>query len=116
MATITPVRSSPAWNIEKLFWETLTSADTATALQIHGIVSGSMQVTGTFGGGVAVLQGTNDGTNYADLLDVNGNAVSFSVAGIVDFRTSALSIRPATSGGTADDVDVTIILRQTLSN
>ncbi len=116
MATITPVRSSPAWNIEKILWETLKTADTATSMQINGVINGSVQMTGTFGGAVVVLQGTNDGTIYADLLDVNGNAISFDVDGIVDFRTNALAIRPDSSGGAADDVDVTVILRHSLSH
>ena len=37
MATITPVRSSPAHNIEKIFWETLTEADTADSVIPAGL-------------------------------------------------------------------------------
>ena len=113
MATITPVRSSEGANIEKVFWETLTTADTATAVIPQGVtgVVGSVQVTGTFGSGTCVLQGSNDGTNYVTLKDTAGNDISLTAAGMVDFSTAALYIRPSTSGGTADDLDVTVILR-----
>ena len=43
MATITAVQSSLGWNIKKYFWETLTSADTATSVLPQGRVHGSIQ-------------------------------------------------------------------------
>lgn len=111
MATITPVRSSPAWNIEKIFWETLTENDTATAVVPAGRIRGSVQVTGTFGSATVVLQGSNDGTNYATLEDNAGNAISLTAAGLADFSADCLQIRPSASGGTGQDVDITVILR-----
>jgi gamma-glutamyltranspeptidase len=113
MATITPVRSSPAWNVEKVFWETLTTADTATEIQPAALsgLFGCVQVTGTFGSGTCVLQQSNDGTNWTTVKDTDGNAISFTAAGMANFGTAALFLRPSTSGGTSDDLDVTLILR-----
>lgn len=113
MATITPVRSSPSVNIEQVFWETLTTADTATSVIPQGVSGavGSIQVTGTFGSGTCVLQASNDGSNWVTVKDTAGNDVSFTSAGMADFSTAALYLRPSTSGGTSDDLDVTVILR-----
>lgn len=114
MATITHVSSSPGVNIQKFFWETLTSDDTATGVQVNGRVNGSIQVTGDFGtNAVCALQGTNDGTNWADLSDLAGTAISLSAAGIQVFQDiNVLSIRPNVTAGTAEDLDVTVILRE----
>lgn len=113
MATITPTRSEAAYNVEQILWETLTSADTATAIQPAGLapLAGSVQATGTFGGATITMQISNDNTNWATLKDATGAALTFSAAGIADFSTSARYIRPSSSGGTSDDVDVTMILR-----
>jgi hypothetical protein len=114
MAVIGVTRSSPGVNIQKFFWETLTSDDTATAVQPNGRVSGSIQVTGDFGiNAVCALQGTNDGTNWADLNDLAGTAISLSAAGVQCFQDiNVLQIRPNVTAGTAEDLDVTIILRE----
>lgn len=113
MATISFVRTSPQYNIEKIFWETLTSSDTAVSFTPQGLagMAGSVQVTGTFGSGTCVLQGSNDGVNWTTLKDTNGSAISFVSDGMAEFSTAALMVRPSTSGGTADDLDVTVILR-----
>ncbi len=111
MATITPTRSSPARNIEKVVWASQATGDTATGIQPNGIVRGSVQFTGTFGGATAVLQGSNDGTNWATLKDRTGTAISATAAGMFDIETGALQIRPSTSGGTADSITTTFIQR-----
>lgn len=82
MATITPVRSSTQVGVENILWETLTTGDTATAISVGGprSVPASVQVTGTFGSGTCVLQGSNDGVNYATVQDVGGSAVSLTAA------------------------------------
>lgn len=113
MATITPAFSSPAVNIQKVVWETLTTGDTATAWTPAGLMPlfGAIQVTGTFGGATVVLQGTCDGTNWVTVKDKNNAEISLTSAGAFEFATAMLSLRPLISGGTSDDVDVTIICR-----
>lgn len=113
MATITPVRDSVAVNIERITWTDLSTADTATSVLVMCAAPaiGSMQVTGTFGSATITLQGSNDGTNFAAITDLAGNDCALSAAGLVDFSTAAAYIRPASSGGTADDVTVTVVLR-----
>ena len=113
MATITPTYGSAGNNIETIVWETLTSADTATAAQPAGLapLAGSVQATGTFGGATITMQISNDGTNWATLRDATGANLTFSAAGIADFSTAARYVRPSSAGGTGDDVDVTMVLR-----
>lgn len=113
MATINPVRSSPANNIEKILWETLTEDDTAAHIMpgsIAGVV-GSVQVIGTFGSATVVLQGSNDGSTWWSLKDTSGTAISLTAAGGADFSTAALYVRPSASGGTSQDIDIHMVLR-----
>ena len=114
MATISPVRSQPAgYGVEKVLWETLTENDTASAIipSSTAPVVGSVQVTGTFGSATVVLQGSNDGSNFFTLNGTDGNAISLTAAGGADFSVGCLHIRPSASGGTGQDVDITVIFR-----
>lgn len=88
--------------------------DTINAdLPARGEPVGSVQVTGTFGGATVTMTGSNDGTNYVTLKDVNGNDVSFTAAGLVGFDGLTLYVKPAITGGTADSVTVTVVYRGT---
>lgn len=112
MATITPVESSPAWNIAQIFWETLTDSDTATSIQPAGLLPlfGAVQFVGTIGTAIT-LQGSNDGTNWVTLTDKDGTSISTGTSGaIFEFATACRYIRPGTPTGTSD-VDVTLIMR-----
>ena len=115
MATITVVASNPAGhgsNVEKYFWETLTETNAdGSPVTPAGLINGTVQVTGTFGSATVVLQGTCDGTNWVTVEDNAGNAISLTAAGAADFSCNYLSLRPFSSGGTGQDVDVTMILR-----
>ena len=114
MATISPVRSQPAGvGVEKVLWETLTEADTASAIIPSSTAPAiaSVQVTGTFGSATIVLQGSNDGSNFFTLKDTAGNDISFTAAGGADFSVGCLHIRPSTSGGSSSDVDISVIFR-----
>jgi len=70
---------------------------------------GFFQAYGTFGSGTAKLQGSNDGTNWADL-DIAGSstALAFTAAGGAEFSASCRYIRPLVTGGTGDDIDIRI--------
>lgn len=113
MATITPTRGTIAVNIESLTWTGLSTADTADGLIVMGAspAIGCMQCSGTFGGATITLQGSNDGSTYASVTDAAGNAITLSAAGLKDFSTAAAYLRPSSSGGTGDDVNVVVVLR-----
>jgi hypothetical protein len=110
MATIVPteVEGSPSYR-----WTDYSTADTAAPARLQNMegLAGSVQVTGTFGGATIALQVSNDGTNYITLNDLAGEPISLTAAGMREFSTAALFIKPTSSGGTADNVTVTVILR-----
>lgn len=113
MATIQFDAAMPGHKCLTAAWEGLSTGDTASPLTIDGTMGaiGSVQVTGTFGGATVVLQVSNDGTNWVTIKSLLGLDVSLTAAGLVEFSTGALFLRPAISGGTGDDVDVTVVLR-----
>lgn len=113
MATIAFTRSSIQHNIEKVTWETITDADTATAVIPMGVgsLAASVQVLGTFGGCTVTIQGSNDNSTWATLKDIYGSNLTFTATGLADFSTACGYIRPSVSGGTAEDIDVQMIFR-----
>lgn len=113
MATISPVKDTGAATCQAFTWETLTESDTAATIEPEGTsgLLGVMQSTGTFGGATVALQGSNDGTNFVALKDVTGTAIGLTAAGAVEFSTAMRYIRPSASGGSSQDLDITIVLR-----
>lgn len=113
MATITPTYDGAYDKALEVFWEALTESDTAAAWVPSGLEAliAGVQVTGTFGGATVVLEGSWDGTNYETLRSIDGAAISLTAAGYAEFATTAKVIRPSASGGSSQDVDITIIAR-----
>lgn len=72
---------------------------------------GAYQVSGTFGGATVKLQASNDDATFFDMKDDNNTAISGTAAGYFEFTTNAGYVKPASSGGTADNVDVVITFR-----
>lgn len=113
MATIVSITVEEQIRAAAYRWTDLSTADTAAPVKIQNMqgLAGSAQVTGTFGGATIALQASNDGTNYVTMKDSTGTAITFTAAGMAEFSTAALFIKPASSGGTDDNVTVTIVLR-----
>ena len=114
MAVIDPVRSQ-LMNAEVITWSGISSAtsDTMTAagLASQAGLAAAVQATGTFGGALVGLEGSNDGVNFVALKDIAGNNISFSIDDIAEFSTAVAFIRPSYFGGTAMVVDVTVVTR-----
>jgi len=71
----------------------------------------SFQVEGTFGSATVICQGSNDGTNYETLHDLNGNAVSFTAAGLKSVEEVVRYVRPSASGGSgSQSVTVSMLM------
>ena len=87
-----------------------TTADTFTLERTKGLLA-SVQMFGTWGSSTVVLQGSNDGTNWVTLKDTAGTAISLTDDGAFEFSTAMLYIRPSSSGGSSDDVDVIVTTR-----
>ena len=69
----------------------------------------AVQVTGTFGGSVAV-QGSNDGVNWSALKDISGTTIALTAADIVEMSSSCRYLRPNPGAGVSA-VTVTLCLR-----
>ena len=72
----------------------------------------SAQIVGTFGGATVVVNGSNDGTNYAPVTDPQGNAISKTSAAIEAISEATLFVRPTHSGGTAESMNVILVMRR----
>lgn len=112
MATITPALTVVN-GIPRITWSGVSTADTMVSWPIQGQqgLAGSVQVTGTFGSSTVKLQASNNDSTFVDMKDVNNTAISLTSAGYFEFSTAAGYIKPASSGGTADNVDVVVVLR-----
>lgn len=100
----------------EILWETLTDTNEVGL----GVISShfgdkTIQLTGTFTTTTALIEGSNDSTNGVDgvwetLVDPQGNALSFTAAGIETILENPKWIRPRLSAsGGSSDVDITLI-------
>jgi hypothetical protein len=113
MATIIPTTVEEQIRAAAYRWTDYSTADTSTPIKVQNMqgLAGSVQVTGTFGGATIAIQVSNDGSNYATLKDSAGIDISLTAAGMSEFSTAALYLKPTSSGGTSDNVTVTVVLR-----
>jgi hypothetical protein len=100
-------------NTQRVIWADIVTGDTIESFGVAGpaAVAGAVQFGGTFGGATIKLQSSNDGTTFFDMKDVYGVVISATAAALFEFSTSAVYLRPAISGGSANAVDVTLSLR-----
>lgn len=114
MADITKTRSAVG-DRDIISWLTLTSSDAAGTPyepERTRAAIAAVQFTGTFGGATAILQGSNDGTNWITLDDTGGDAISLTAAGYAEVSTAMAYIRPSTSGGDGtQDIDCILSAR-----
>jgi hypothetical protein len=111
MATVTGVGSWPAPGTHKKSWEGFTAnGDVGTPLDATRLQDKTVTVTGTFGtGGALTIKGSNDGVNYTVLTDPQGNALTFTAAGVEAIMENPLFIRPEMTAGTGTiDIDCII--------
>lgn len=94
-------------------WTGLLNGDSGVPLDMIGSADRSVQVTGTFGtGGTVLIEGSNDGTNYATLHDPGGNALSLTSAQIVAVLEVSAYTRPRVSAGDGTTaLAVTLLVR-----
>jgi hypothetical protein len=90
-----PTGQHLAWAVA---W-TLANAEAGDQLEMPGASDRSVQVSGTFGGATAVLQGSNDGVTWNTLTDPQGNALSFTAGGLEAVLELTRYVRPSVSGG-----------------
>lgn len=81
-----------------------------------GFIDKTIQVTGLTGSETVQLQGSNDGVNFADLSDPQGNALAITSAGplIKQIEEAVIQVRPAiVSGSGSAQLAVIMFARKT---
>lgn len=93
-------------------WTGITDADTVTPLELGAFSDRSVQVTGVGSPAATVtIAGSNDGTNYVTLYDLQGSLLSFTAAGLKGIAEATRYIKPVITGGTGESVVVTLFAR-----
>lgn len=112
MSTIAPtvVKATECDSVNIVTW-VMGIADTGVAVNMADAADRCVQITGTFGGATVLVEGSNDGTNYATLSDPQGNAISKTSAGIEQIEEVTRYIRCSTSGGSGSTITVTLLVR-----
>ena len=97
--------------INGLKWEGLNTTDTTgTPIYISRKTDRSVQIGGTFGGGTVTIEGSNDGTTYFTLNDLQGSAISKTAAALEGVAEVVKWIRPKVTGGDGTtDIDVYLV-------
>lgn len=114
MATI-DVNTLPSGNSRCVVaaWPNLAQSDVGAAIGNSQYTDRSFQVAGVFGGASVVVEGTNDGANWATLTDPQGNNLTFTAAKLEMVSEATLKIRPRVVGGDATtDLTVTALLKE----
>ena len=117
MATKTAVQSYPISgnnNFILVQWNALANADDGDPFILSHYTDRSVQITGTFGaGGTVVLQGTNDGVNYTNLTDNQGNLLSFTAPKLVQVMEIVLMIKPVvTAGDGTTNININMLVKK----
>lgn len=95
----------------KAVWANCTESDTcvATDIRLAPYTDRSVQIEGTFGSATVIIKGSNDGTNYQNLSDPQGNDISKTTADLEQIEEASIYIKPTFSGGTAQSVTITVL-------
>lgn len=108
MATVQGAMTPDEGRTATCIWTPVTENDTGAPAFMPHYPDKSVQVAGTFGGGTFIIEGSNDGTNYAALHDPQGTAISFTAAGIKMIAENSRFVRPRATAGTSSSVTVSI--------
>jgi hypothetical protein len=95
-------------------WTPLLNGDSGSPYPMTGFADRSVQIGGTFGtGGTVLIEGSNDGTNYATLNDPQGVAISKTSAALAAVAPISKLIRPRVSAGDGTtSITVTLLARR----
>jgi hypothetical protein len=111
MASVNATNDKNSLNGITLVTWALTDSDTGTAFPLPYAADLTVQVSGTFGSATAVLEGSNDGTNWSTLNAWIGTNTSFTAAGIRKAVENPGYIRAKTSGGTSATISVVVAVK-----
>lgn len=73
----------------------------------------SVHISGTFGGGTVTFVGrNNEGANYQNLVDPQGNQISASSETLEQILELTRYMKPQLSGGTGANITVSMVLKR----
>lgn len=100
--------------VKLVTWTGLLNGDDGSPAQWCDYADRCVQVSGTFGtGGSVTVQGSNDGTTWATLVDPQGNNLTFTAAKIEQALELPRYVRPiVTAGDGTTSLTVTILMRR----
>lgn len=95
-------------------WSGLLNTDDGSPLDFVDWADRCVQITGTFGvGGTVVLEGSNDGTNWATMTDYANVALSFTAPAVKQITEQPRFMRPrVTAGDGTTSLAVSILARK----
>lgn len=101
-------------NFMRVTWNGLAVNDTGLPFILSQYADRSVQIVGTFGaGGLVVIEGSNDGTNYSTLNDPQGNAISITTSKIEAVSEIVVALRPKVTGGDGTTLlTITMLVRK----
>jgi len=114
MATRDLVPQSIFGNARLITWSGLLNGDDGQPFEAHDFADCSVQFGGTFGaGGTVVWEGSNDGSAYFTLTDVQGSGISKTAAAIEQVAEACRWMRPrVTAGDGSTSMVVTLYCRR----
>lgn len=110
-ATVTKITDGGVSNVYLATWTAMGNADTGTSVAMSGAADRTIQFSGTFGAATIVLEGSNDGTNWATLTDPQGNAISKTTASIEQISELTRFVRVSTTGGSGTNINANLLLK-----
>ena len=117
MATVNYTQAYPIDGNSKFMlvqWADMANGDVGQAFTLADYADRSVQVEGTFGsGGTAVVEGTNDSTNWRTLNDPYSNAISITTSKVEAVSELVVGIRPSiTAGDGTTSLTVSMLVRK----
>lgn len=111
MATVKPTMTIVQGGKGRVYTWLLTENDEAEAIEAVEFADRSVQVTGTFGGGVVRIEGSNDSVNFGVLTDPQGNDLNLGTAKIEMVTEITRVLRPRITSGSGVSVTVSLLAR-----
>lgn len=113
--TVAPVIDTVAGTrIMQAVWPDMANGDTGLPMDYPEWADRNLQVFGTFGaGGSLSFEGSNDGTHWVTLHDINGSTATFSTAGVKMIVENVLYVRPVVTGDGTTSLTAILIARRT---
>lgn len=91
-------------------WTAVTETDTFSPLaMLPEYINKSVHISSTFGGSTVVLKGSNNGTTYVGLNDLQDTAISMTSEGLEQVQENVLWYQPVAAGGNGQSLVVTML-------